>query len=383
MSRYRTWGLLAWLAAVGCGGNTARHEPNNGVTKPSGSSGSKATNGTSGTTSSSRAGSSSTDPGRAGGGGTTGDDAVEVGGATSEDPCSGIEPTCTPGETLCEPITGRLTSCSDCGEALPAEGEACVRLLASDKESNNFCVVKSSSHLECWPSWGEADKSEISADVVELLLPDDGSTQRPVKPCSRERSGKYSCIGVGPNCKVAQGDYGVCAVCDGKLQCDQQITVPDSPLDSLIDVSISDSSAFLLSSRGVEAPGVPARPPVPSRSASAKLFVDHQSAGCVVSEGHQLSCWLTLLEQLRPASWKNNYRKVVPTTLPHACALDEARQLRCGDIFADTTPAPVGSGDVLDFAASSSMVCSLSVTGKVSCWRVGETLEAVEVPAGW
>ena len=383
MSRHRTWGVLVWALAVACGGNTARQEPDHGVTVPSGSSGSKASSGMSGATNSNRAGTSSTDPGPAGNGGTAGDDTVVVGGATTVGPCDGIEPTCEPGETVCEPVTGRLTTCSECGEALPAEGEACVRLLASDKESNNFCVIKSNSQLECWPSWGETDKSVVSPDVVELLLPDDGASQHPVKPCLRERSGKYSCIGVGPGCKVAQGDNGLCAICNGKLQCDQQITVPDSPLDSLIDVSITDSSAFLLSSRGVEAPGVAARQPVPSPSAAAKLLVDHQSAGCVVTESQQLSCWLTLLEPLRSPSWKNSYRKVVPTTLPHACALDDARQLRCGDIFADTTPAPVGPSDVLDFAASSSMVCSLSVTGKVSCWRVGETLEAVEVPAGW
>jgi hypothetical protein len=384
MSRYRTWGLLAWVAAVGCGGNTARHEPDTGVAAPSGASGTKATgSGTSGTTSSSRAGTSSTEPGRAGGGGIAGDDTVAVGGATSEDPCIGITPTCKPGETVCEPVTGRLTTCSDCGEALPAEGAACVRLLASDKESNNFCVVKSNSQLECWPGWGETDKSVVPGDVVEILLPDDAATQRPIKPCLRGRSGSASCIGAGPSCKVAQGDYGACAICDGKLQCDQQITVPDTLNESLIDVSITDSNAFLLSSRGVEVPGVPARLPGPWRSAAAKLLVDHQSAGCVVSERRELSCWLTLLDPLSPPSWKNSYRKVVPTTLPHACALDEARQLRCGDIFADTAPAPVGPNDVLDFAASSSMVCSLSVAGKVSCWRIGQALEAVEVPAGW
>jgi hypothetical protein len=385
MSRYLAWGLLAWVAAVGCGGNTARHEPDN-VAVPSGASGSRATgsgtSGTSGATSSS-AGTASTQPGRAGGGGTAGDDSVAVGGATSEDPCVGITPACKPGETVCEPVTGRLTTCSDCGEALPPEGDACVRLLASDKESNNFCVVKSNSHLECWPSWGETDKSVVSGDVVELLLPDDGASQRPIKPCLRERSGDYSCSGAGAGCKVALGDSGACAVCDGKLYCDPQITVPDAPNESLIDVSITDSSAFLLSSRGVELPGVPARLPGPWRSAAAKLLVDHQSAGCVVSERHELSCWLTLLEPLRPPSWKNSYRKVVPTTLPHACALDEARQLRCGDIFADEAPAPLGPSDVVDFAASNSMVCSLSVAGKVSCWRIGQALEAVEVPAGW
>ncbi|HEX2874472.1 MAG TPA: hypothetical protein VHP33_24630 [Polyangiaceae bacterium] len=384
MSRHRTWGLLAWVAAVGCGGNTAHHEPDNGVTKPSGASGTPtSSSGTSGATSSNRAGTSSTDPGRAGGASLAGDASVTVGGATSEDPCLGITPACQPGESICEPVTGRLTTCSDCGEPLPAEGEACVRLLASDKESNNFCVVKSNSHLECWPGWGETDKSVVSGDVVELLLPDDAATQRPIKPCLRERSGNYSCSGAGAGCKVALGDAGACAVCDGKLYCDPQITVPDALNESLIDVSITDSSAFLLSSRGVELPGVPARLPGPWRSASAQLLVDHQSAGCVVSERHELSCWLTLLEPLRPPSWKNTYRKVVPTTLPHACALDDARQLRCGDIFVDTTPQPVGPADVLNFAASTSMVCSLSVTGKVSCWRIGQALEAVEVPAGW
>jgi hypothetical protein len=383
MSGHWTWGLLACVTAVACGGTTERARSDHAA-EPSGSSGTNATNhGASGGPSNSSAGASTTVQGRAGTSGVAGGNTATVGGATSEDPCVGITPACEPGESVCEPVTGRLTTCSDCGEALPSEGEACVRLLASDKESNNFCIVKSLDLLECWPGWGQTDKSVVSGDVVEVLLPDDAALQRPITPCLRERSGTSSCIGAGPGCKVALGDSGACAVCDGKLHCDPQITVPNAPNESLIDVSITDSSAFLLSSRGVEAPGVVARPAGPWRSAAAKLLVDHQSAGCVVSERHELSCWLSLLEPLRAPTWNASYRKVVPTTLPHACALDEARQLRCGDIFADTTPQPVGPSNVLDFAASTSMVCSLSVAGKVSCWRVGQALETVEVPVGW
>jgi hypothetical protein len=67
--------------------------------------------------------------------------------------------------------------------------------------------------------------------------------------------------------------------------------------------------------------------------------------------------------------------------MPRVCVLDDSRQLRCGDIFADAEPTPLGSNDTSDFAASVSTVCALSVAGRVSCWDgAGAPLD---LPDGW
>jgi hypothetical protein len=67
--------------------------------------------------------------------------------------------------------------------------------------------------------------------------------------------------------------------------------------------------------------------------------------------------------------------------MPRACVLDDERQLRCGDIFADAEPAALGSNDTIDFTASSNTVCALSVAGRVSCWSPAGA--PLEVPEGW
>jgi hypothetical protein len=150
---------------------------------------------------------------------------------------------------------------------------------------------------------------------------------------------------------------------------------------SPVDVTITDSNAFVLGAIGVATSVLPARLPTFWNGTPAQLKVDHQSAGCIISDLGELACWLDGTDALRPSPWHGNYRKLVPATMPRACVLDDARQVRCGDIFADAEPAPLGANDVVDFAASASTVCTLSVAGRVNCWNgAGEPLQ---VPEGW
>ena len=396
MSRSEAWGLVACAVALACGGTTQQGRPSPQAT-PSGTGG--ALNGaggaiSGGTTSQTikplptagAAGSATSSQGGAqtsgGGAETSGGEATNQGGAESTGPCAGIVPRCLPGEQVCDPIRGKLTTCSDCGEALPGGDAVCTRFLASDKESNGLCVLRSNDQQECWGNWGQAQKSVVPSDVVSLLLPDDySSLQSPPKPCVQRGDGAYSCLNAALCAHVAVGDDGACGICNQQLYCEGDVTTPSVLAPSPVDVTITDNYAFVLSAMGVATATLPARLPTFWKGTPATLRVDHQSAGCIVSDLGELACWLDENEAFRPSPWLGKYRKLVPATMPRACVLDDERQLRCGDIFADAEPAPLGSNDTVDFTASVSTVCALSVAGRVSCWNgAGEPLE---VPEGW
>lgn len=388
MSRHGTWGLFVCAVALGCGGNTRKGQPSPQPTLP-GASGALNGADTGGATSMPTkpvptggvAGSATTGPG---GAETSGGDSTGLGGAAPTDPCAGIVPRCLAGEPVCDPVRGKLTTCSDCGEALPGGDTECIRLLGSDKESNGFCVVRSTEQLECWSGWGQGGKNVVPSDVVELLIQDDFAyAQNPPNPCVRRSSGEYSCLrGAADLLRVAVGDDGVCAISSKhELYCEDSVNTPAVLVPSPVDVAITDGSAFVLGAIGVAAVNLPARLPMFWKGAPAKLRVDHDFAGCISSDLGELACWMDVNEALRPSPWLGKYRKLVPATMPRACVLDDERQLRCGDIFADSEPAPLGSNDTIDFAASSATVCALSVAGRVSCWnRTGEPLE---LPEGW
>jgi len=148
-----------------------------------------------------------------------------------------------------------------------------------------------------------------------------------------------------------------------------------------IDISLTDGYVFVLSPLGVHALGA-VQMPSGWRGAPAHLLVDHQSAGCAISDQREMACWLTFTEGFRAASWQGNFKKVIGATLPQACALDDARQLRCGNVFEEVTPAAYGDADTIDFVTSASIVCSLSVAGRVKCWNE-LTGEPKKLAAGW
>jgi hypothetical protein len=202
----------------------------------------------------------------------------------------------------------------------------------------------------------------------------------PQQLCFHDVSNGYSC---GPKAcagRVVVGDTGMCSLCSGKVACNDSIAEAPT-VDRPIDISLTDGYAFVLDPFGVHAY---AEAPLPSnwRGAPARLFVDHQSGGCVMSDQRELACWLTLGDGLQPASWRGNFAKVIGSTLPRACALDDARQLRCGNVFEDVAPTAYGDADTVDFVASASLVCSLSVAGHVKCWN-DATGEPKSVAPGW
>ncbi|HVY25683.1 MAG TPA: hypothetical protein VHB79_04000 [Polyangiaceae bacterium] len=388
MSRNRTWGVLASVVTLGCGGNTRHGQPLQQPT-PSDAGGMLNGAGSGGATSKpmkplplgGAAGSATTSWG---GAETSGGDSTSQGGAEPINPCAGIVPRCLAGEPVCDPVRGKLTTCSDCGEPLPGGEAACTRILASDKESNGVCVVRSSDQLGCWTGWGQGQTNVLPADVVELVLGDDfASAQNPLSPCVRKSSGEYSCLsGAKDSLRLAVGDSGLCAIFSNhELYCEGSVNKPAVLVPSPVDMTITDGSAFVLGAIGVVAIDLPARLPTFWKGTPAKLLVDHQSAGCIVSDLGELACWTDLTEALRPSPWDGKYRKLVLATMPRACVLDDERQVRCGDIFADAEPAPLGTNDAVDVTASASTVCALSVAGRVSCWNgAGEPLE---VPEGW
>jgi len=379
------WGVCASALMFGCGGNTQTGRPSQEpptTTATAGASGSvTATGGQTMTTPPASGGTS--EPTAQGGRDNAGGETTSAGGAPPEPPCAGIAALCRPGEAVCDPVRGKLTTCSECGEAMPGGETECVRLLSSDKESNGFCVARSNDQLECWGGWGQAQKSPLPTDVVALLLPDDyASFQGPAQPCLHQGMWAYSCIRNATLCTNATvGDAGACAICNQQLHCEGSVTMPAVLVPSPIDVTITDSSAFVLGAIGVVTMNLPARLPTFWKGAPAKLRVDHQFAGCIISDLGELACWMDLTEALRPSPWPGHYRKLVPVTMPRVCVLDDERQLHCGDIFGDARPAPLGSDDTIDFTASNRTVCALSVAGRVSCWD--DAGAPLDVPEGW
>jgi hypothetical protein len=213
-----------------------------------------------------------------------------------------------------------------------------------------------------------------------VLLPDDYPLGSTSEPCFRDGANGYSCGLNGCDGRVVVGDSGVCGLCDGEVHCHHLSDEPP-PVSDPIDIDLTDGTVFVLSPLGVHAYGE-TRLPSGWRGAPAHLFVDHQSGGCVISDQRELACWLTLSDDLQPSSWQGNFKKIVASTLPRACALDTARQLRCGNVFQHVSPAPYGDADTIDFVASSSIVCSLSVAGHVKCWN-DSTGEPRDVAPGW
>ena len=312
--------------------------------------------------------------------------ATSEGGAGLGNPCAGVAAWCTPGEAVCDPRLGKLTACSECGVPAPgADGPDCVRLLASDKESNGVCVVRGQTALECWQGSVQPRLGQVQPSTQQLFLPDDYSELMPgeLRLCAQLEGGAYSCLLTGAGCSHgAAGDDGFCAICAGQLHCEGNSPVMQPPVlnPPLLDMTITDMDAIVLSPDDVRVDTDILPLPAAWQGAPTELHVDHQLAGCVRTSDNELGCWLSPSGPIQNASWHGRYRKLVPTTLPKACVLDEQGQVSCGNILQDTELEALGEPGMLDLVASMSEVCALSRVGKVSCWRDGA---ALDVPAGW
>jgi hypothetical protein len=153
--------------------------------------------------------------------GTGGVDAPAGTGGVGGDPCAATEARCVPGEPACDPQLGKLGTCDACGVVSDVDeaGADCVRLLASDKESNAVCAVLGKDHLECWPEAFEVKKTKLPPGVVEVLLPDDYTPASLTGPCLRDAANAYSCGLDVCDGRVVVGDVGVCGLCDGEVHC--------------------------------------------------------------------------------------------------------------------------------------------------------------------
>lgn len=314
--------------------------------------------------------------------GAGGVDAMAGAAGAGGEPCAGAEPRCEPGEQACDPWLGKVGTCDECGMVTHVDeaGADCVRLLASDKESNGVCAVLGKDRLECWPEAFEVKKTTLPPGIVEVLLPDDYTPQSRNGPCLRDAANGYSCGFDGCDGRVVVGDAGVCGLCDGELHCRELSSEPPE-VQQPIDISLTDGNLLVLSPLGVHAFGE-TRLPSGWRGAPAELLVDHRFGGCVISDQREMACWLEFSEGFQPASWQGSFKKIIGSTFPRACALDDARQLRCGNVFEDSAPAPYGEPDTIDFVASSSTVCALSVAGRVKCWN-DATGDPKDVASGW
>jgi len=310
------------------------------------------------------------------------DAAAGAAGAAGGAPCDEKGLRCAPGEPACDPVLGKLGTCGACGVVTNVDtaGVDCVRLLASDKESNGVCAVLGSDRLECFPEAFQVQKTTLPGDTMEVLLPDDYVNGSQVMPCFRDSQDRYSCTQEACDGRVVVGDHGLCSLCNGELLCHDLFSEPPV-VQQPIDISLSDGYVFVLSPLGVHALGQVQTPP-DWHGAPAHVLVDHQSAGCAISDQGEMACWLTFSEGLQAATWPGKFKKVIGTTLPRACALDDARQLHCGNVFEELPPTPYGDADTIDFVASAYIVCSLSVAGHVKCWN-DATGEAKNLAAGW
>ena len=363
---YRSWGLLAVLSALACGGKATEHQRESPVpTDPA-----------------------VPDPVAVGGhqddgAGANAGAAPPAGGT---DTCAGVEPSCAPGASICDPRLGVTAKCNDCGAPKPvAAAQRCARLIASDKASNLVCVVLGATELQCWTTRGTPSLGVVPADSREIFLNDDNASapQAEVHPCVRTESDEYSCFpGILGITRVAVGDWGACAISDDKVVCREGATAPGVPPDPVLDVTITDNTVFTLGPAGF-APG-DWQPRMPDfwRGTPRSLHVDHQEAGCMVSTLDEMACWANTATSapFERSAW-SGYRKWLPMTLPQACVLDAQGRIGCGNVLEDAAPTWLDATNVIDLAASASLVCALTREGHVQCWNAAGA--ALEVPEGW
>jgi hypothetical protein len=259
-----------------------------------------------------------------------------------------------------------------------------VRLLASDKESNGICVVIGQTALQCWSGWGEPRRGAVPSDTTQVLPPDDFSSLQSVDPltlCTRRGASDVSCLGEGCT-RVAVGDYGACGICSGQLSCAGELTAPAAVPQPLLDVAVTDSVVFALGASGIESTFQSLVTPTFAQGKALRLLLDHYEAGCVLSDRDELACFERLAAgSFVESPWRGPFRKLVLQTMPQACVLAMDRRLRCGDVLSELEQQPYALDNVIDIAASSSLICGLTVEGHVQCW--GASGQLLEMPADW
>jgi hypothetical protein len=316
---------------------------------------------------------------------TGGAESTAGGGADSTDPCAGVEPSCAPGEPICDPILGVTATCGECGEPRPNEDATpCIRLIASDKESNYVCVVRGATELQCWPNWSNTAPGVVSAQTREVLLPDDGASLPQgelMAPCVRTGVSAYSCFPGAENLsRVAIGDSGACALGNGKLFCGQGIVMPAALPDPIVDISITDNNLVVLGATGVAINDQPPHLPDFWQGTPRQVRVDHELSGCMFSTLNEMACWTGPGLPLRPSAW-TGFRKWIPMTMPQACVLDARGRVGCGNVLEDAAPVLFDVERAVDLVASASLACALTREGRVLCWNAQGS--PLELPAGW
>ena len=382
---FRAWGILVAILAFACGARSTRRPeaqpPEGAIPEPSGNRG---TAGAGAANPAQPIASAGSDAASAEGGAPQAGGEAPGAGAGPIEPCAGIAPLCSPGEPLCDPTLGVTATCDECGLARPDPGgKPCARLIASDKESSHVCIVRGTNEMQCRPGWDSIRRSVVPPETREVLLRDDGAAYENEhnRPCLRTGPTAYSCF-PGPGCSHATlGDYGLCAVCDGKLNCQGSVTLPAVVPDPLIDITITDDTLFTLGAVGVTANHRAPRLPDFWKGSPRELRVDSYMNGCIVSTLNELACWFNgVTEPLLPSAWVG-FRKLVPMGLPQACMLDGEGRVGCGDVFVGEAPPRFELANVVDLVASSSLACALTREGRVHCWDAQGA--PIELPPDW
>lgn len=334
----------------------------------------------------SQSGGESSSGGSESGGSSGGDSALGGQGSGGDGTiCPGIVPQCEPGLAGCSE-RGETYTCSECG-VIQLQGEACVRLLTSDKEMGTVCTVRGEKELQC--AGGDATWSpeldyptELEEFIVALRLPDDTSSSgEPLAVCYIDEQGSIGCVESqalefaasalgGSGCTdFALSDMSIaCRLCEGHLNCEGQGTAGLSA-DDVLQVAISDTNAFWLTTGGeIHYHVEPDEPFLPGKYSF--LFVDDNLTPCGIRDDGDLVC----------ASWSEdgtNYELAGDFVTgsggagDRRCVIDAGGTLSCFAIV-DGEFQPIfspPSGDFVEVAVSQNKSCALTRAGAVVCWN--------------
>jgi len=331
-------------------------------------------------------GESSSGGSESGGSGSGGEDTASGGQGTGGDGtfCPGIVPECEPYVVGCSEL-GETYACSECG-VIELQGEACVRLLAADKEIGTVCTVLGEKELRC--AGGDEEWSPTLDYPIELeefptafrLADDTSATGQPLAFCWIDGAGAIGCTeheylalethGLGgTDCTdVALSDVPVvCTLCDGHLAC-QGGGLVDISIDDVLQVAISDVNAFWLTSAGEIFYGYqPDAPFLPGTYSF--LFVDDNLTPCGIRDDGALVCgsWDEAGATHELAGDFVTGSGVSSRT----CVIGVDGTLTCVSLV-DGAFEPIFSPSGSDFtevAVSSTKSCALTRAGAVVCWN--------------
>jgi len=331
--------------------------------------------------------------GGSGGAGSGGQDTASGGQGSGGEQglCPGVVPECDPGEQGCN-VRGETYTCDECG-LMDLQGEACVRLLASDKELGMVCSVRGEKELKCAAGDEEwAPTIEYPMEMEEfptaIRLPDDATISAPTLAyCWLDEAGGIDCgehdsFGIPPNLvggsvctdlAVSENPFA-CALCDGDLECGGtgfgSVSAPD-----VRQVVISDANALWLTNAGSvyyqfeqEEPALP--------GTYSFLFVDDAMNPCGIREDGALVCASAPIDGTAYELEGDFVRGSAAGNL--RCVIGTDGTITCKDLVeGQYLPAfaPAGS-DFVDVAASNQKSCALTKGGAVVCFNAEGLLDA-------